>query len=76
MTMSRNNPSPSPDKKEFRPLGFDSNSLKRTKRSISTDSANSAPAPPESFAWKDSTLDRQLKDLHNNKFSDAPPARY
>jgi len=71
----RNNPSPSPDKKEFRPLGFDSNSLKRTKRSISTDSANSAPAPPESFAWKDSTLDRQLKDLHNNKFSDAPPAR-
>jgi len=72
----RNNPSPSPDRKEFRPLGFDSNSLKRNKRSISSDSAASpAPAPPESFAWKDSTLERQLKDLQNKKFSDAPPPR-
>ena len=35
-TITRNNPSPSPDKKEFRPLGFDSNSLKRNKRSVST----------------------------------------
>lgn len=71
----RNNPSPNPDKKEFRPLGFDSNSLKRNKRSISSDSGVSAPAPPESFAWKDSTLDRELKDLQNKKFSDAPPPR-
>jgi len=72
----RNNPSPSPEKKEFRPLGFDSNSLKRTKRSTSSDSGVCpAPPPPESFAWKDSTLDRQLKELQNKKFSDAPPPR-
>jgi len=71
----RNNPSPSPDKKEFRPLGFDSNSLKRNKRSISSETGVAAPAPPESFAWKDNTLERQLKDLQNKKFSDAPPPR-
>jgi len=69
----RNNPSPSPDKKDFKPVNFDSNSLKRSKRSISTDSGSTnAPAPTDSFAWKDTTLERQLKELNEKKFSDAP----
>jgi len=72
----RNLPSPSPDRKDFKPLNFDSNSLRRSKRSNSTDSGSvvnlQTAAPAESFAWKDSTLDRQLKDLQNRKFSDPP----
>ena len=31
----RNLPSPSPDRKDFKPINFDSNSLKRSKRSVS-----------------------------------------
>eukprot|EP00091_Calanus_sinicus_P022083 TRINITY_DN6846_c0_g1_i2.p1 TRINITY_DN6846_c0_g1~~TRINITY_DN6846_c0_g1_i2.p1 ORF type:complete len:498 (+),score=107.66 TRINITY_DN6846_c0_g1_i2:357-1850(+) len=72
----RNNPSPSPDKKDFKPVNFDSNSLKRSKRSISTDSGSTnLPPPTDSFAWKDNTLERQLKELKENKFSDAPDPR-
>ena len=43
---------------------------------ISTDSG-SANLPPatDSFAWKDTTLERQLKELKENKFSDAPDPR-
>jgi len=69
----RNNPSPSPDKKDFKPVNFDSNSLKRSKRSISTDSGSTnLPPPTDSFAWKDSTLERQLRELKERQFSDAP----
>jgi len=68
----RNQPSPSPD---FRPVNFDSNSLKRVKRSVSSDSAYNSPDPKDSFAWKDNTLDRKLKELNANKFSDAPQPR-
>merc|ERR1712106_133517 len=72
----RNNPSPSPDKKDFKPVSFDSNSLKRSKRSISTDSGSTnLPPPTDSFAWKDNTLDRQLKELKEKQFSDAPDPR-
>ena len=30
------------------------------------------PPPTDSFAWKDSTLERQLKELKERQFSDAP----
>ena len=30
----------------------------------------------ESFAWKDATLDRKLKDLHAKKYSDAPEPKH
>jgi len=66
----RNQPSPSHD---FRPLNFDSHSLKRVKRSVSSDSAYNSPDPKDSFAWKDSTLERKLKELNASKqLSDAP----
>jgi len=70
----RNQPSPSPT--SVKPVSFDSNSLKRnqqTKSVTSTNSGNSTPAvqPEESFAWKDSTLERKLKDLKSKQFSDA-----
>jgi len=74
----RNLPSPSPDRKDFKPINFDSNSLKRSKRSISTEGSQpppSGPAPVESFAWKDSTLDRELRAIKDKKFSDAPEPR-
>lgn len=69
----RNNPSPSPDRKDFKPVNFDSNSLKRSKRSISTDSGSAnLPPPTDSFAWKDTTLERQLREIKEKTFSDAP----
>jgi len=76
----RNLPSPSPDRKDFRPLNFDSNSLRRNKKSTSCESNSSHSLPPvanpaESFAWKDSTLDKKLKDLKNRQFSDPPPVK-
>jgi len=74
----RNQPSPSPDRRDFKPVNFDSNSLKRSKRSISTEGTvapPSGPAPVESFAWKDSTLDRELRAIKDKKFSDAPEPR-
>ena len=66
----RNLPSPSPDRKDFRPVGFDSNSLKRnTKRSASSDSSlgpdKSLPAG-DSFAWRDQGLDRDLRAIKVN----------
>ena len=40
---------------------------------ISTDSGSTnLPPPTDSFAWKDSTLERQLKELKERQFSDAP----
>ena len=30
------------------------------------------PAPTDSFAWKDSALDRELRAIKDKKFSDAP----
>jgi len=72
----RNQPSPSPGDKDFRPVNFDSNSLKRVKRSVSTDSAYNSPDPKDSFAWKDGTLDRKLKELKSqSSLSDAPPPK-
>merc|ERR1712223_700975 len=63
----RNNPSPSPDKKEFRPLGFDSNSLKRNKRSISSETGGAAPAPPEAFPWKDNLKTYKTRSLATHR---------
>jgi len=71
----RNQPSPF-EGKDFKPIGFDSNSLKRVKRSVSTDSAYNSPDPKDSFAWKDSTLDRQLKELKARSYSDAPEPKH
>jgi len=72
----RNQPSPSPDRRDFKPVNFDSNSLKRSKRSISTEGSSvgppTGPAPTDSFAWKDSALDRELRAIKDKKFSDAP----
>jgi len=71
----RNQPSPSSDK-DFRPINFEGNSLKRVKRSVSSDSAYNSPDPKDSFAWKDSTLERKLKELNASKqLSDAPLPR-
>jgi len=72
----RNLPSPSPDRKDFRAIGFDSSSLKRnTKRSASSDGSlgpdKSLPAG-DSFAWKDNGLDKDLRAIKDKKFSDAP----
>ena len=63
----RNLPSPSPDRKDFRAIGFDSSSLKRnTKRSTSSDGSlgpdKSLPAG-DSFAWKDNGLDKDLRAI-------------
>ena len=63
----RNQPSPSPDRKDFRPIAFDSSSLKRnTARSASSDGSlgpdKSLPAG-DSFAWKDNGLDRDLRAI-------------
>ena len=33
------------------------------------------PAPTDSFAWKDSALDRELRAIKDKKFSDAPEPR-
>ena len=71
----RNQPSPSPDRKDFRPIAFDGNSLKRnTQRSASFDGSlgpdKSLPAG-DSFAWKDNGLDRDLRAIkvENRKLS-------
>ena len=63
----RNQPSPSPDRRDFRPINFDGGSLKRsTKRSVSSDGSlgpdKSLPAG-DSFAWKDNGLDRDLRAI-------------
>ena len=67
----RNQPSPSPDRKDFRPIAFDGNSLKRnTQRSASSDGSlgpdKSLPAG-DSFAWKDNGLDRDLRAIKVKK---------
>jgi len=72
----RNQPSPSPDRRDFRPVNFDGSSLKRTKRSVSTEGSGSVPPagpkPGDSFAWKDGDLDKELRAIKDKKFSDAP----
>ena len=84
----RNLPSPSPDRKDFKPINFESNSLKKSKRSVSIDlyfyddqnddeisqgQSAESPAPGhkvppvgECFAWKDNTLDRDLRAIKVN----------
>ena len=63
----RNQPSPSPDRRDFRPVNFDGSSLKRTKRSVSTEGSGSVPPagpkPGDSFAWKDGDLDKELRAI-------------
>jgi len=50
--------------KDFKPVNFDGNSLKRPEIKSAEPSQNSQQLDPEeSFAWKDSTLDRKLKEL-------------
>jgi hypothetical protein len=50
--------------KDFKPVNFDGNSLKRPEIKSAEPSQNSQQLnPEESFAWKDSTLDRKLKEL-------------
>ena len=40
---------------------------------ISTDSGSvNLPPPTDSFAWKDNTLERQLKEIKERTYSDAP----
>jgi len=49
--------------KDYKPVTFDSNSLKRSELKHQNGGSNSSIDPKESFAWKDSTLDRKLKEL-------------
>lgn len=73
----RNQPSPSPDRKDFKPINFESNSLKKTKRSASSEApGHKIPAVGDSFAWKDNTLDRDLRAIKDKKFSDAPEPKH
>jgi len=56
-------------RRDFKPVNFDSNSLKRNnsgKENVSGNSQNSQNVnPKDSFAWKDKTLDVELKALRD-----------
>jgi len=47
--------------KDYKPVGFDGNSLNRSEQKSNKEAKTIDPN--ESFAWKDSTLDRKLKEL-------------
>jgi len=47
--------------KDYKPVGFDGNSLQRSE--LNSNQEAKTIDPNESFAWKDSTLDRKLKEL-------------
>merc|ERR1711935_787366 len=47
--------------KDYKPVGFDGNSLQRSENQSEKEATDIDPN--ESFAWKDSTLDRKLKEL-------------
>jgi len=47
--------------KDYKPVGFDGNSLQRSEQKSNKETKDIDPN--ESFAWKDSTLDRKLKEL-------------
>lgn len=47
--------------KDYKPVGFDGNSLQRSE--LNSNQEAKTIDPKESFAWKDSTLDRKLKEL-------------
>merc|ERR1711899_675580 len=47
--------------KDYKPVGFDGNSLNRSEQKANKEAKTIDPN--ESFAWKDSTLDRKLKEL-------------
>eukprot|EP00095_Tigriopus_kingsejongensis_P009115 maker-scaffold150_size309978-snap-gene-2.16 protein:Tk09115 transcript:maker-scaffold150_size309978-snap-gene-2.16-mRNA-1 annotation:"conserved hypothetical protein" len=61
-------PSPTIERKDkdFKPIKFDSNSIQRDKKGHHRESHLSGSdkiAPNDSFAWKDKTLDKELKAL-------------
>lgn len=50
-------------KKDYKPVNFDGNSLHRDRPDTKQFQQPIPTDPNESFAWKDSTLDRKLKEL-------------
>merc|ERR1712226_1193178 len=56
------------DDKDFKPVRFDSNSIKRNNKNQNTPgSGTSNIDPKDSFAWKDKGLDDKLNELHSRQ---------
>jgi hypothetical protein len=53
------------DDKDFKPVKFDSNSIKKNKNNQGSSSSNIDPK--DSFAWKDKNLDDKLNELHSRQ---------